>query len=67
MDLRRVPGGGGGQEKRTTGKEGDCGARFISLEGDGERDVLVKKNSATRVPGAVWTMSYGFKRPIPKI
>lgn len=24
----------------------------------------MKKNSATRVPGAVWTMSYGFKRPI---
>lgn len=35
-DLRRVPGGGGGQEKRTTGEEGDCGARFISLDmGDG--------------------------------
>lgn len=55
-DKRRGPAG-----RRATDRSFSLaqGKRRIIKNG-----VLVKKNSATRVPGAVWTMSYGFKRPI---
>lgn len=55
--LRRVPDRRGGEQERASREQRDWGQR------GSKACSLVKKNSATRVPGAVCTMSYGRRRP----